>query len=65
MKSPKNLKDWGFVRTQQHDVSGIAPNTQDSYYYQLNNGVYYPAVSKHDWEKVQLNKTKQNYGTLH
>jgi hypothetical protein len=41
---PTTLKDWNFVKTKVHDLSGIQNYSPEIYYYQLNNGVYYPAV---------------------
>jgi hypothetical protein len=41
---PTTLKDWNFVKTKVHDLSGIQNYAPETYYYQLNNGVYYPAV---------------------
>ena len=44
MVKPTNLKDWDFVKTKVHDISGLKDNSPSIYYYQLNNGIYYPAV---------------------
>ena len=56
MMIPKTLKDWGFVKTKIHDISGI--NSPEFYYYQLNNGIYYPAVRKKDLDDIPEPKKK-------
>ena len=53
MTKPKNLKEWGFVKDQRHDITclldkGLNPN---DYYYQCDSGVYTPAISIFEWEK--------------
>jgi hypothetical protein len=40
--TPKNLKSWDFVKDKKYDISRI--KEPEGYYYQLNNGIYYPAV---------------------
>lgn len=49
---PRTLKDWNFVKTKVHDLSGINKEYAEDYYYQLSNGIYYPAVKVIDFEKV-------------
>lgn len=47
---PTTLKDWDFVKTKVHDLSGIQNCSPEIYYYQLTSGVYYPAVKVRDLE---------------
>lgn len=47
-----NLKDWEFVKTKVHDISGLDGKSPEWYYYQLNNGVYYPAVRVSDMDSL-------------
>ena len=56
MKQPTNLKEWDFVKDKKHDISRLLEKSlnPNDYYYQLDNGIYTPAVSKHDWE-IQFN----------
>ena len=56
---PINLKDWEFVKTKVHDISGLKDNSPDGYYYQLNNGIYYPAVRVSDVECLPEPKQKR------
>lgn len=51
MMIPTTLKDWGFVKTKVHDISGLK-TSPDLYYYQLNNGIYYPAVRTIDLDNI-------------
>lgn len=56
MVKPTNLKEWDFVKNQKHDIvclleKNLNPN---DYYYQCDNGVYTPVVSKFEWE-LQFN----------
>jgi hypothetical protein len=51
MKKPTNLKEWEFVKSKPHNISSI--QSPQDYYYQLTNGVFYPAVSVHDWFRIQ------------
>lgn len=44
----KNLKDWEFVKTKVHDISGLKDNSPENYLYQLSQGVYYPSIKISD-----------------
>jgi hypothetical protein len=59
MVKPTNLKDWDFVKTKVHDISGLKDNSPSSYYYQLNNGIYYPAVRVVDMDGIPEPKQKR------
>jgi hypothetical protein len=48
---PTTLKDWDFVKTKVHDISGLK-TSPEFYYYQYNNGIYYPAVRTIDMEST-------------
>lgn len=57
MVKPSNLKEWEFVKNEKHDIvrllnSNLNPN---DYYYQYDSGVYTPAFTKHEWDKI-INK---------
>ena len=57
---PMNLKNWEFVKTKVHDISGLDGKSPEWYYYQLNNGVYYPAVRVSDMDSLpELPKHKR------
>ena len=49
---PTSLKNWSYVKTKVHDLSGIDNKYPEDYYYQLSNGVYYPAVRVIDVENT-------------
>lgn len=49
---PISLKDWDFVKTKVHDLSGIDGRYPENYYYQLSNGVYYPAARVSDVDNI-------------
>lgn len=49
---PTTLKDWDFVKTKVHDISGLKGTPPEFYYYQYNNGIYYPAVRTIDMEST-------------
>ena len=53
MKQPTNLKEWDFVKDKKHDISRLLEKSlnPNDYYYQLNNGIYTPAVRVCDWEE--------------
>lgn len=51
-KELKTLKQWDFVKTKVHDLSGLKDASPDDYLYQLSNGVYYPAVRKVDAKEI-------------
>ena len=58
MKEPRGLKDWEFVKNQKHDIVRLLDrglNPAD-YYYQCNGGVYTPAFTKHEWDKIINNR---------
>lgn len=46
------LKKWDYVKTKVHDLSGINGKYPEDYYFQLSNGIYYPAVRVIDVENV-------------
>jgi hypothetical protein len=50
-KEIKNLKPWEFVKTKVHDLSGLGDKNPINYLYQLNNGIYYPAINTRDLPK--------------
>ena len=50
--TPINLKTWDFVKDKVHDLSGLKDNNPSGYYYQLNNGIYYPAVRTVDIDSL-------------
>ena len=51
---PKTLKPWEFVKDKKHDLSSLVRNqlNPDMFYYQFNNGIFYPAVSKLDLDNL-------------
>lgn len=53
MKKPTNLKDWDFVKNLKYDITRLLEKSlnPNDYYYQLDNGVYTPAVRVCDWEE--------------
>lgn len=55
---PNNLKNWSFVKTKVHDLSGLKDKSPEDYYYQLSNGVYYPVVSVRDIQSIPNNYRK-------
>ena len=57
MMTPTTLKDWDFVKTKVHDISGVS--SPEFYYYQFNNGIYYPAVRKVDLDNIPEPKNKK------
>ena len=59
MMIPTTLKDWGFVKTKVHDISGLK-TSPEFYYYQLNNGIYYPAVRTIDLDSIPEPKNKKS-----
>jgi hypothetical protein len=48
---PTTLKDWDFVKTKVHDISGLK-TPPEFYYYQLTNGIYYPAIRAIDLDNI-------------
>jgi hypothetical protein len=48
---PTTLKDWDFVKTKVHDISGLK-TPPEFYYYQLTSGVYYPAIRAIDLDNI-------------
>ena len=52
--TPKTLKAWEFVKDKKHDLSSLLRLQQspEMFYYQFNNGIYYPAVSKTDIDNL-------------
>jgi hypothetical protein len=55
---PTTLKDWDFVKTKVHDISGLK-TSPESYYYQLSSGIYYPAVRVVDLDNLPEPKNKK------
>lgn len=55
------LKDWDFVKTKVHDISGLKGTPPEFYYYQHNSGVYYPAVRVQDIESIPEPKNRKKY----
>jgi predicted RNA-binding protein associated with RNAse of E/G family len=58
MKKPQGLKDWDFVKNQKHDITRLLErnlNPKD-YYYQCDSGVYTPAFTIDEWNKIINNK---------
>jgi hypothetical protein len=58
MIKPTILKDWGFVKTQKNDITGLIQKglRPDEYYYQCNDDVYTPAIKIIDWEEYLKTK---------
>ncbi len=55
---PTTLKDWDFVKTKVHDISGLKGTPPEFYYYQYSNGIYYPAVRTIDMGSTPEPKNK-------